>query len=72
LRVFENRVLRRIFRPKREKVTGGWRKLHNELYNLYCIPNNIRGGRIKEDEIGVACCMHRRDEKCVQNFDQNT
>jgi hypothetical protein len=35
LRVFENRVLRRIFRPKRDEVTGGWRKLHNvELYNL--------------------------------------
>jgi hypothetical protein len=36
LRVFENRVLRRIFRPKREEVTGGWRRLHNEeLHNLY-------------------------------------
>jgi hypothetical protein len=36
LRVFENRVLRRIFGPKRDKVTGGWRKLHNEeLHNLY-------------------------------------
>jgi hypothetical protein len=36
LRVFENRVLRRIFGPKRDGVTGGWRKLHNEeLHNLY-------------------------------------
>jgi hypothetical protein len=36
LRVFENRALRRIFGPKRDKVTGGWRKLHNEeLHNLY-------------------------------------
>jgi hypothetical protein len=35
LRVFENRVLRRIFGPKRDDVTGGWRKLHNvELHNL--------------------------------------
>jgi hypothetical protein len=35
LRVFENRVLRRIFGPKRDEVTGGWRKLHNEeLHNL--------------------------------------
>jgi hypothetical protein len=35
LRVFENRVLRRIFGPKRDRVTGGWRKLHNEeLRNL--------------------------------------
>jgi hypothetical protein len=39
LRVFENRVLRRIFGPKRDEVTGGWRKHHNEeLNNLYsCI-----------------------------------
>jgi hypothetical protein len=37
LRVFENRVLRRIFRPKRDEVTGEWRKLHNEeLKDLYC------------------------------------
>jgi hypothetical protein len=36
LRVYENRVLRRIFEPKRDEVTGGWRKLHNEeLHNLY-------------------------------------
>jgi hypothetical protein len=36
LRVFENRVLRRIFGSKREEVTGGWRKLHNEeLHSLY-------------------------------------
>ena len=37
LRVFENRVLRRIFGPKRDQVTGEWRKLHNEeLNDLYC------------------------------------
>jgi hypothetical protein len=43
LRVFENRVLRRIFGPKRDGVKGGWRKLHNEeLHNLYCSPSIIR------------------------------
>jgi hypothetical protein len=43
LRVFENRVLRRIFVPKRDEVTGGWRKLHNEeLHNLYSSPSIIR------------------------------
>jgi hypothetical protein len=43
LRVFENRVLRRISGPKRDEVTGDWRKLHNgELCNLYSSPNIIR------------------------------
>ena len=42
LRVLENRVLRRIFGPKRDEVTGGWRKLHNEeLNDLYCSPNIV-------------------------------
>jgi hypothetical protein len=41
--VFENRVLRRIFGPKRDEVTGDWRKLYNEeLHNLYYSPNVIR------------------------------
>jgi hypothetical protein len=43
LRVFENRVLRRIFGPRMDEVTGDWRKLHNEeLRNLYSSPNIIR------------------------------
>ena len=42
LRVFENRVLRRIFGPKRDEVTGDWRKLYNEeLNDLYCSPNIV-------------------------------
>jgi hypothetical protein len=43
LRVFENRVLRRIFGPKRDEVTGEWRKLHSEeLHNFYLSPDIIR------------------------------
>jgi hypothetical protein len=43
LRVFENGVLRRIFGPKRDEITGEWRKLHNEgLNDLYCSPNIVR------------------------------
>jgi hypothetical protein len=53
LRVFENRVLRRIFGPKRDEVTGGWRKLHNEeLHNLYSSPSIIR--MIKSRRMHVA------------------
>jgi len=41
--VFENRVLRRIFGPKWDEVTGKWRKLHNEMFNdLYSSPNTVR------------------------------
>jgi hypothetical protein len=37
--VFENRVLRRIFGLKRDEVTGGWKKLHEELHSLYSSPS---------------------------------
>ena len=44
MRVFENRVLRRIFGPRRDEVKREWRKLHNEeLNDLYCSPNIVRG-----------------------------
>jgi hypothetical protein len=43
VRVFENKVLRRIFGPKRDEVTGGWRELHNEeLRDLFSSPSIIR------------------------------
>jgi hypothetical protein len=51
--VFENRVLRRIVRSKRDEMTGGLRKLHNdELHNLYCSPSIIR--MIKSRRMGWA------------------
>jgi hypothetical protein len=47
--VFENRMLRRVFGPKRDEVVRGWRKLHNEeLHSLHSSPNNIR--MIKSEE----------------------
>jgi hypothetical protein len=41
LKVFENRVQRTVFGPKMDEVTGEWRKLHNELNDLYSLPNNV-------------------------------
>jgi hypothetical protein len=60
--VFENRVLRRIFGSKRDDVTGGWRKLHNEeLHNLYSSPSTIR--MIKSKRMRWAGNVARMGEK---------
>jgi hypothetical protein len=49
LRVFENRVLRRVFGPRRDEVTGEWRKLHNEeLRDLYSSPSRIRMVKLRK------------------------
>jgi hypothetical protein len=64
LRVFDNRVLRRIFGPKRDDVAGDWRKLHNEeLHNSYSSSGIIR--IIKEDEMGRACSTNGGEEECI-------
>jgi hypothetical protein len=62
LRVFENRVLRRIFGPKRDEVTGEWRKLHNEeLHILFSSPNIIR--QIKSKRMRLAGHVARIGEE---------
>jgi hypothetical protein len=67
LSVFENKVLRRIFGPKRDEVTGEWRRLHNkELYALHSSPNIIRV--IKENEMVRACSTYGGQERCIQGF----
>jgi hypothetical protein len=59
--MFENRVLRKIFGPKRDEETGGRRKLHNEeLHNFYASPNIIETIKSRKDEMGGACGTHRR------------
>jgi hypothetical protein len=60
--VFENRVLRRFFKPKKYEVTGGWRKLYNEeLYNLYSSPSIIR--MVKSKRMRWARNVARMGEK---------
>jgi hypothetical protein len=63
LRVFENRVVRRMFGPKRDKVTGQWRKLHNEeLSDLYSSPNIVRvitSRRMRR--VGYVTCMGKEE-----------
>jgi hypothetical protein len=61
LRLFENRVLRRIFGSKGEEVTGDWRKLHEYLHNLYSSPNII--GMTKSRKMRWTGHVARRAEK---------
>ena len=69
MRVFENRVLRRIFGPNRDEVTVEWRKLHNEKLNdLYSSPNNHTGNH----DMGGACSTYGGGERCKQGFGGET
>jgi hypothetical protein len=72
LGVFENRVLRRIFGPKRDEVTGGWRKLHNyELHGLYSSPSIIwviKARRMR----WAGHVAHGGGEGCIQHFGWET
>jgi hypothetical protein len=71
LRVFENRVLRSIFGPKRDEVTGEWRRLHNkELHALYSSPNVIRV--IKSGRPRWTGYVARMGERSTQGFGGET
>jgi hypothetical protein len=67
LRVFENVVLRRIFGPKREEVTGDWRRLHNEeLHIFYSLPNGSRLVKSRRMRWVGHVASNERNEKCVR------
>ena len=73
LRVFENRVLRRIFGPERDKVAGEWRRLYNEeLHDLYASPNVIwviKSIRMRWE----GHVAHIRDSRgCIRDFGGTT
>jgi hypothetical protein len=66
LRVFENKVLKRIFGPKTDKVTGEVRKLHNEeLKDMYCSPNIYLGDQIEKNEMSRACSKHVGEQRRI-------
>jgi hypothetical protein len=65
-------VLRRIFGPKMDEVTGEWIKLHNEeLIDLYSSPNIFSGGKI-ENKMGGACSEYVGKERRIQGFGGET
>ena len=69
LSVFENRVLRK-FGPKRDEVTGEWKKLRNEeLYDLYHL---CSGDKVEKIELGGACSTYGGEERRIQGFGGET
>jgi hypothetical protein len=64
--VFQNRVLRRIFGPKRDEVRGCRRKLHEQLHNLYSSPNIIRTNKWRR--VRWAGQVALMDKKCIESF----
>jgi hypothetical protein len=68
--VFENRVLRRIFGPKRDEVTGEWRKLHSEeLHNLYSSPDIIRQVKSRRMRWAGHVARMGEEKKVYNHFD---
>jgi hypothetical protein len=66
VRVFENRVLRRIFGPKWDEVTGEWRKLHNKkLHDLYSSPSIIRIIKLQRMRLGGPSSTNGGEEERV-------
>jgi hypothetical protein len=69
LRVFENRVMRRIFRPKRVEVTGEWRRTN---FFICALHKNHSGDKIKKDGKIGACGTYGRQERCIHALSVET
>jgi len=68
LMVFENRLLRRKFRPEKDEVTGEWKRLHNaKLNDLYSLPN-IVCEQIKKNEMGESCGTYEGEKGVHTEF----
>jgi len=71
LRVFENRVLRKMFGPKRDGVTGEWRRLHNEELYVYCSPHIIRMMKSRR-KIQGGHLANMGEGRCIKGFGGET
>jgi len=72
LRVFENRVLRRIFGPKTDELTEEWRKLHMRSL-IICTPHPVfSSDKIEKNENGGACNTYGGEERSIQGFGGET
>ena len=73
LRVFENMVLRRIFGPRRDGVTGKWSRLHNEELNYFILRTQYcAGDKMEKNEMGWACGAYRCGEGGVYGIGGET
>jgi hypothetical protein len=68
LRVFENSVLRKIFGPKRDEVTGEWRRLHKEELDDCTFHKMVLGNQIEKNDMGGAFVMYGGQTRCTQSF----
>jgi hypothetical protein len=66
-------MLRRVFGPKRDEMTGEWRKLRNEEVNdLYSLPQYCADGKIEKNEVGGACDAYGGGERFAQGVGGKT
>jgi hypothetical protein len=73
LKVFENKIVRNTFVPKRGEVTGGWRKLSDEgRHDLYAPQNIIWVIQARRMRLAEACDTNRGEQKCLQGFGGET
>jgi hypothetical protein len=68
LKVFENRVLRRVFGPKRDEVTGNGENYIMRSLMICILTQYCAGGKIKKNEMGCACGAYEGGERCAQGF----
>jgi len=73
LRMFKNRVLRRIFGPRRDEASGEWKRLHNEeLKDLYSSPNTIRVLKSRRMKWAGHVARYGGQKRCMQDFSRET